>query len=126
LKQAMIMIETANVKQDSADLRRRWFSDDYFDLIVWEEAAGEIIRFELCYGKFRDERALVWDREAGYSHLRVDDGENAAGKFKMSPIYAADGLFDRNAVADGFLAASVTIDQAVASFVYNKLKESPE
>lgn len=45
---------------DEARLNRRWFHDDYFDLFVWQDAAGAVARFELCYGAGASERALVW------------------------------------------------------------------
>jgi len=45
---------------DEARLHRRWFHDEYFDLFVWQDAAGVLARFELCYGAGASERALVW------------------------------------------------------------------
>lgn len=41
-------------------LHRRWFHDEYFDLFVWQDDAGTVVRFELCYGQGASERALVW------------------------------------------------------------------
>lgn len=41
-------------------LLRRWFHDEYFDLFVWQDQAGEVARFELCYGLGASECALVW------------------------------------------------------------------
>lgn len=117
------MIETKQVRQFKGDLQRRWFSDDYFDLIAWEDESGEIVRFELCYGKNKDERAFVWNQQAGHSHLKVDDGEGAQGKHKMSPIFIADGNFDRETIAARFLEAGKGIDQNIAQFVYSKLME---
>lgn len=45
---------------DEAPLNRRWFHDEYFDLFVWQDAGGALVRFELCYGAGASERALVW------------------------------------------------------------------
>lgn len=45
---------------DEQRLHRRWFHDEYFDLFVWQDAAGRVARFELCYGAGGSERALVW------------------------------------------------------------------
>ena len=45
---------------DEARLQRRWFHDEYFDLFVWQDEAGSVVRFELCYGAGASERALVW------------------------------------------------------------------
>lgn len=70
------MTENINVKQSERSFNRRWFSDDYFDLITWQDGEKNIVRFELCYGKYKDEQALVWNKEKGYQHLKVDDGED--------------------------------------------------
>lgn len=45
---------------DEQRLHRRWFHDEYFDLFVWQDDAGVVARFELCYGAGGSERALVW------------------------------------------------------------------
>src|SRR5574341_2445786 len=45
---------------EEARLHRRWFHDEYFDLFVWQDEAGAVARFELCYGVGASECALVW------------------------------------------------------------------
>jgi len=119
-----MMIEPRQVKQGKGNVQRRWFSDDYFDLIVWQDRNGTIVRFELCYDKNKNEHAFVWDQQAGASHLKVDDGEGVPGRHKMSPILVADGSFDREALAARFLKAGKDIDQNITAFVYSKLKDS--
>src|SRR5271169_4068837 len=117
-----MMIETKQVRQFEGDFQQRWFSDDYFDLIVWQGGDGNILRFELCYGKNKDEHAFVWNQEAGHSHLKVDDGESVLGRYKMSPIFIADGYFDSDNITAKFLEAGKDIDQKIAEFIYGKLK----
>ena len=41
----------------------------------------------------------------------------------MSPIFIADGYFDRENIAAEFLEAGKDIDQKITKFVYEKLKE---
>ena len=41
--------EVLIVEQTDPSLRRRWFENDYFDLFVWQDTAGAVTRFELCY-----------------------------------------------------------------------------
>ncbi len=57
--------ELADVRQIPGEPRRRWFADDYFDLIVWFDKRGQIIGFQLCYDLPRDEHALTWHEEHG-------------------------------------------------------------
>lgn len=60
---------------DEARLNRRWFHDEYFDLFVWQDAGGALVRFELCYGAGASERALVW---LGGERLYHDGAAGAA------------------------------------------------
>ena len=62
---------------DEPPARRRWFHDDYFDLFVWQTAAGEVVHFELCYGIHGSEQALVWHRQMGFFHDGADSDESA-------------------------------------------------
>lgn len=117
------MTESLNSRQSDGALQRRWFSDDYFDLIVWENENKDIVRFQLCYNKFKDEHAFVWNQQDGHSHLKVDDGEGVPDRYKMSPILIADGHFEREAISARFLEAGKDIDQNISQFVYSKLKE---
>lgn len=59
------------------------------DLYIWENDRNEIIRFQLCY-TLRDEHALTWDAEFGYTHDRVDGGETRPGEFR-APILMPNG-----------------------------------
>jgi hypothetical protein len=117
--------EFANVRQIEGESKRRWFSNDYFDLIVWMNDQEEIEGFELCYDILKTHRALIWHRDTGYSHHRVDDGENRPGKLKASPILISDGYFDHAEIAERFKNASRNIEEKIFTFVYEKLLEYP-
>jgi hypothetical protein len=115
-----MLVEIPNARQVAGEGRRRWFTDDYFDLIVWYGEEEHPIGFQLCYDKGDHERALTWTRAHGYQHDRVDSGE-IPGHSKMTPIIVADGAFDREPVARRFGAESLRIDREVAAFVIEKL-----
>lgn len=116
-----MLTEYSSVKQDKGEVKKRWFGDKYFDLILWQDKGGKIVKFELCYDKEVNERALTWSEESGFSHLKVDDGESETGRYKMSPILVADGIFDYKKIAEKFLAQCQSIDEAVSQFVYTKI-----
>jgi hypothetical protein len=110
------------VKQIPGEPYRRWFEDDYFDLLVWENELGEIVEFQLCYDKLHYQRSLIWKKRYGYMHNKVDDGENKPGKYKATPILVDDGIFDSAAIAEKFKHKSKDLDAKVSTFVFNKIK----
>ena len=118
--------EKAEVRQIEGEGFRRWFSDSYFDLIVWyaDERQEEIIGFQLCYDKPGTERAVTWRRGEGFSHNRIDDGERPFSS-KMSPVLVADGVFDRDAVLGKFEKAAGKIDADLQAFIRIVLTEYP-
>ena len=115
-----MMRESENIRND--DGRRRWFADEYFDLIVWLDTGDAVSGFQLCYDKLDMERALTWKRESGFMHERVDAGETDPAK-NRSPILLPDGSFPAQHVTSFFETRSEGIDQAIRAFVLEKLRE---
>ncbi len=115
-----MLSEIDNPRQVIGEGRRRWFTDNEFDLIVWYGNEERPVGFQLCYDKQDNERALTWTRAHGFQHDRVDTGE-IPGRAKMTPIIVADGVFHRDSVAERFRRACGGIDPQIASFVLEKL-----
>jgi len=122
-----MLVEIENARQIKDEGFRRWFSDDFFDLIVWYDERREIRGFQLCYDKHQNERAVTWRREGGFSHHRVDDGETTRGAagHPMSPILVRDGVFEVHPVAERFRSASANIEPSLAGFVYRTMLDYP-
>lgn len=112
--------ELTNVRQVREEPRRRWFADDYFDLIVWVGERAECIGFQLCYDKFGDEHALTWHNQTGFCHHRVDSGEMHR-PYRATPILVSDGSVDLAGISHLFTERSKTIDEQVARFVLSKI-----
>jgi hypothetical protein len=117
--------EISDVRQVENDDFRRWFMDEFFDLIVWYDKRNRITGFQLCYDKIRNEHALTWRSGRGFIHTRIDDGERP-GSSKMSPILVADGAFDKMSIAEHFKRESGQIDPEIAAFVFEKVMSYPE
>lgn len=115
--------EEKNVRQIQGDPRRRWFCDEYFDLIVWFEPGEEIWGFQLCYDREKKHRALTWTRRYGYRHSGVDTGEHVWGSSPSSPVLVEDGLFDAPAVGELFEKAAAQLPPEIVSFVTARIKE---
>ena len=114
--------ESEYVRQVKGEPKRRWFSDDYFDLIVWVDESNIILGFQLCYDKAGDPRVLNW-HDQGYSHLGIDDGEGRIGKPKSTPILVSGGTFNKVEVIETFKKACAKIDTQVSTFILEKIKK---
>jgi hypothetical protein len=101
---------------------RRWFFDDFFDLIVWMDHQGSVNGFQLCYDKQGNERAFTWTGKSGYSHERVDNGETNPSK-NLTPILIPDGIGPAEEIVELFLAKSTLIDASIRMFIIDKLRE---
>ncbi len=117
--------EVQGARQVPGEGFRRWFTDQYFDLIVWydgDSPDGAIAGFQLCYDKFNRERALTWRKNKGFTHEKVDDGEGPfALQAKMTPILLPDGVFDAEGVTRRLSEQSAEMDPAVARFILGTL-----
>ena len=114
------------LKEITAEIRkehnRRWFTDDYIELIVWIDQETVISDFQLCYDVKNIERAFTWTKARGFTHVRVDEGEENATR-NSTPILVPAGLFPVHEILEQFLARSAEIDARIRSFVVYKLNE---
>ncbi|HNW43122.1 MAG TPA: hypothetical protein PKI19_01365 [Elusimicrobiales bacterium] len=116
--------EEMNIRQVPGDPPRRWWSDEYFDLIVWFAPDKTVWGFQLCYDRDRKPRALTWTRANGYTHSGIDDGEGwSPSAHKGSPILVADGLFDTKSIGDKLAAAAGGLPPEIRSVVLNKVRQ---
>lgn len=118
-----MLTELKDVTQIPGEAKRRWFTDEFFDLIVWYGNDDTVTGFQLCYDKDGDQRAFTWRISSSATHHRVDDGESKPTR-KATPVLLPDGMFDHRAIADRFLIESRNLDSNVAGFVYEKIIES--
>ncbi len=116
-----MLYEIQYVKQNPGEPRRRWFVDDYFDLIVWLDGKDDILGFQLCYDKLGDQHALTWHREKGYMHHQVDDGEGKPGKYKAIPVLVADGPLANEKLARIFNRHGQRLETRIYNLVYKKI-----
>lgn len=116
------MLTREKKKYVHGDYKRSWMSDDYFDLIVWYERSNAIHGFQLCYDKPHAERALTWRARRGFSHMKVDSGEESP-EWNSSPILLPDGSFPAEKVKREFHNRSVELPKSLRNFVMAKLEQ---
>jgi hypothetical protein len=116
------MLQNNPIKSVTGDMDRRWLTDDYFDLILWYDAAKRIHGFQLCYDKSRRERALTWTVTNGFLHSAVDGGESKPTT-NRTPILLADPVFSSEEVMREFCARSELLSQEICDLVLGKIAE---
>jgi hypothetical protein len=114
------MLSELSSSQKTGEPKRRWFRSERFDLIVWMTEKDMVWGFQLCYGRGRQERALTWTSEHGYSHDRIDDGEGNPTK-NQTPILVPDGVFPAREILAGFTGEASAIDSMIRHFVVERL-----
>lgn len=104
--------ELKDVYQPPGDRPRRWFTNEYFDLILWfeNEHRESLFGFQLCYDIAHDEHSLTWKRNEGFRHNTVDNGQTSRD-IKKASILVPDGAFPYKVVLDRFLEG-VPLDKA--------------
>lgn len=120
-----VLREIRDVRQVTGELRRRWFTSETMDLIVWLDESNEPTQLQLCYdkGRRRAERAFTWKPGTGFTHTAVDDGEYGNGRYKATPIMVVDGGFNNERVGTLFQNHSVNMPADIINFVAGKIRE---
>jgi hypothetical protein len=122
-----MLLEIRNARQVPGESRRRWFFSHEMDLLVWFDDEDRPTAFQLCYGKYRNERAVRWKTGLGFTHYRVDDGESESGGIAGgAPLLMADGVFHATRVLERFRELSAEVPGDIAEFVSARLREHPE
>jgi len=113
--------ESTRVGQKEDGVFRRWFQDDFFDLIVWYRNDDLSVKgFQLCYDDTEDRYAITWHKEYGFSHDMIDESR-FKGSIPGSPVLVADGEIDFKKIIVEFRKRSHTIDTTVVELVIKTL-----
>ncbi len=116
----MALTEIRNILQEEK-YNKRWFQDDYFDLMVWYDSS-DIAGFELCYDRIANEHVFMWWKDSGAAHYAVDSGSDTPLK-NMTPLYVSDGSVDARALLARFSESAQAIEPALSEFVSLKIQE---
>lgn len=119
------MLKELRATQVSGELRRRWFADEHFDLIVWFAEDDTVDGFQLCYNLGHAEHALTWDRSSGYRHDRVDDGESSPTR-NRTPILVADAHFPASQILSRMESSCDSVDAPIRTVVVEKIRAYAE
>ena len=122
-----MLLEVLNVRQVPGESRRRWFFSHEMDLMVWFDADDNPTAFQLCYGKYHNERAIRWKTGRGFAHYRVDHGTSEHGRIGGgTPFLIAGGVFEAPRVLQKFGELSDRVPAFIREFVSARLREHAE
>jgi len=117
-----VLKEITKVRQRDKDSHKRWFTCRDADLFTWFD--GEhFTSFEFCYDKHKSEHSLFWSNKNGFSHARIDDGEEGFFEHKKSPIHVQNGKIDIDYIHKVFNELSVNIEPAIKEFILERLDD---
>ncbi len=81
-----MLTEIDAVRQYPGERKRRWFTSPEMDLFVWMGRGQAPVKFQLCYDKDQNEKALTWSKAGGYTHENVDPGEPVGLGYKKAAV----------------------------------------
>jgi len=120
----IVLREISFVKQERRADRKRWFTDDDWDVYVWNRADGSFSGFQLCYDKTGYQRAFTWMEGQAPAHTAILEHSNSGGTHdQSSPLLVSDGTADIRGLATSFWQVSRDIDPRVRNHVAAKLRE---
>jgi hypothetical protein len=120
-----LLREVLNINQPIGQ-PRRWFLDNFFDLMVWVGDDNRVSGFELGYDKQGNFRSITWRAGIGYHHHKVDLGESNPGKPKGTPILISSEGFNKEDVLGKFSESCHEIDVPISRFIRTKLESFPQ
>ena len=114
--------EIKKVSQKRDEPRRRWFTSQDIDLFVWLNNHDEVVSYHLTYNRPHDEKALVWSKEKGFTHLGVDDGSRP-GKHPGSPLLVQDGVINPIKIVSMIKKNSGELGPSIEDFIISGIEK---
>lgn len=114
------IVEIEGVRQRPEEGFRRWFSNDYFDIVFWyEEEGGEMTGMQFCYGKPHSEKAFTWEKSSRSHHYVSEQRKGAAA----TGILRGDAGAIPQAVMKRFKEESKDIPEDLLAWIIQKILE---
>ena len=116
--------EFNNTRQTPGEHHRRWFSSSKNDLFVWYKQNMEMLGFQFCYDKNKQEKSFTWKLDGTSEHTAIDTGEDIGVNYKQTPIHVADGIPDYDYIKEQFLSESGELPDEIIKMVIDALSNT--
>ncbi len=107
-------------RRNENNVIRQWFMNEEVDLILFRNPDQSLQQFQLSYDKLSFEKLLIWDKDHGFSHGCVDDGQDIYGRARAPVVNACDG-FNAQLLSQQFKRACEKLSPDIQDFIINKL-----
>jgi hypothetical protein len=121
-----MLSEYKEVRQRDSEGYRRWFSDQYFDVIIWyDREGGSMTGFQVCYDKGGSERAFTrkLERKIVQSHRFVANGPVEIGTSKMTSILKGDAKAIDETVVARLRSSAGDLDEETLAHLIERMEE---
>ena len=112
-----MLTELKDLEQRRDEPQRRWFRDDFFDLIVWFNDREEIVLFQLGYDPDGADGLLEWRPLSGLSHFKVDTAGRRPARHARTPFLVPAPAPELGPLVDDFEKRAGEIDPDILAFV---------
>ncbi len=110
--------EFYHVHQNEPGIRRRWFSDSSYELILWyDEPDQKLTGFQICYGPENSENAITW-ADGHFSHRSIVDEVNS----RATPILNGAVSLPDNSLVRDFLQHASGLEPEIYDYVRDVLE----
>jgi len=117
-----MLTEIGHVRQVKGDYFRRIFTDRNLEVVIWYKPDKTIHGFQVSYDLGRRERALTWIESRGFSHARVDTGEESSLS-NRAPVLIEDHDFDAALLGYAFALSAQNLPSREKRLLQRKLRE---
>lgn len=116
--------ENKTVRQREKEGFRRWFVNNYFDIIIWyENKYSKLKGFQVCYSKNKHEKAFTWEPSFASSHYVSDSMfEKGMSSFATAILIGHAGKIP-DIVINRLIKEQGELDNDILDFIVDKIKE---
>jgi hypothetical protein len=118
--QADLLREIPHVRQIQGEPKRRWFTSEFLDLMVWANGENKPTGFQICHRSDDSEHAFTWHTGRGWDYARVDTGETGGLGIKASPILRPTGRPNLVLLRKVFEAAASEVPPDIRRFIQRR------
>jgi hypothetical protein len=115
--------ENVNVRQRDNEGFRKWYLNSFFDVILWyEENKVDLIGFQLCYSRNKNEKAFTWTKNYSSNRLVSDTFFEKGISHMSTGILKGEGGCIPEEVIKRFETETDILGKEIQDLIISKIK----